>query len=249
MKMTKKVLLTAAVMAAASLGFMGCAADDDENDMIEKVNSDNYSINYTNGDSAVSRGYKATTLKHQGAVVEFKFTNAKNAGTSEGGVLGFIWELDEKSGERSFCVLGIRQKNGVPSYYVSKFSKVTDITAQNFGAPDKGAVEDVVVEAFDSLGDGFLDGTTVTVYADIAPCNGGYEIYFYKTELAAKNHDTGNAVGSKVPVTSSLIAPTEQPLQKNLAIYANVYAGKTLTGSWKFVDVYKDAELAEVEAE
>ena len=196
MKMTKKVLLTAAVMAAASFGFMGCAADDDENDMIEKVNSDNYSINYTNGDNTVSRGYKATTLKHQGAVVEFKFTNVKNAGTSEGGVLGFIWELDEKSGERNFCVLGIRQTNGVPSYYVSKFSKVTDITAQNFGAPDKGAEEEVI-KPFTPLDNVFLDGTTVTVYADIAPCDGGYEIYFYKTENAAKTHDTGNAVGNR----------------------------------------------------
>ncbi|MDE7392211.1 MAG: hypothetical protein K2M90_07135 [Treponemataceae bacterium] len=249
MKMTKRVLLTAAVMAAASFGFMGCAADDDENDMIEKVDSNNYSINYTNGDSTVSRGYKATTLKHQGAVVEFKFTNAKNAGTSEGGVLGFIWELEEKNGARNFCVLGIRQKDGVPSYYVSKFTNVTDITALNFGAPDNGAVENEVVKAFQTLGDGFVDGSTVTVYADIAPCNGGYEIYFYKTEGSAKSHNTGEAIGSKVSVTSSLVTATEQPPQKNLAIYANVYAGKTLTGSWKFVNTYKDAELAEADAE
>lgn len=252
MKMTKKVLLTAAVMAAAAFGFMGCAADDDENDMIEKVNSDNYSISYTNGDSKVSRGYKATTLKHEGAVVEFKFTNAKNVGTSEGGVLGFIWELDETASKRSFFVLGLRQNNGVPSYYISKFTGVTDITAQNFGAPDgdyagNGAKEQVLVKAFTPLGNGFNTETEVTVYADIAPRVGGYDVKFYKSETDAQKKT--NAVGNSVSVDSSIAETGKNPPQKNLAIYANVYGGKTLTGSWKFVNVYKDAELAEVDAE
>ncbi|MBD5448413.1 MAG: hypothetical protein HDR32_11955 [Treponema sp.] len=261
MKMTKKVLLTAAVMAAAAFGFMGCAADDDENDMIEKVNSNNYSINYTNNDKLTSRGYISTNLAHNGAVMEFKFTNS--TANSAAGVLGFIWEFEDKDGVRQFYVLGVRQDNGIPSYYVSQFKNVTDINAENFGTKleKNPATETLIAPAtnkggnatskdFNKITDGSWDESgTVTVYADIAPVKGGYEIRFYKSELTAKNHSVADAVGEKISITSDFATATTEPSQKKLAIYANVYGNKTLTGSWKFVSTYKDAEVAEPDAE
>lgn len=261
MKMTKKVLLTVAVMAAASFGFMGCAADDDENDMIEKVNSDNYSISYTNNDKTTSRGYKSTTMAHNGAVMEFKFTNS--TANSAAGVLGFIWELEEKNDARQFYVLGVRQDNGIPSYYVSHFDNVTDINADNFGTKlEKNPAAEKLIDPATNKGgnatssdfnkitnESWDQSGTVTVYADIAPVKGGYEIRFYKSELTAKNHSVADAVGKTISITSDFATATTEPSQKKLAIYANVYGNKTLTGSWKFVDVYKDAELAEVDAE
>ena len=261
MKMTKKVLLTAAVMAAAAFGFMGCAADDDENEMIEKVNSDNYSINYTNNDKLTSRGYNSTTLDHNGAVMEFNFTNS--TANSGAGVLGFIWELDDKDGARQFYVLGVRQDKGIPSYYVSHFENVTDINADNFGTKleKNPAIEKLIDPAtnkggnatsndFNKITDESWDKSgTVTVYADIAPVKGGYEIRFYKSELTAKNHSKDDAVGKTISITSDFATATTEPSQKKLGIYANVYGNRTLTGSWKFVSTYKDAEVADPDAE
>ncbi len=91
MKMTKKVLLTAAVMAAASLGFMGCtgdADDDDPNEMFSRgVN--NFDIEYNNKESSVSRGVNVTAQNHKGACI--KATMEKQDGN--GGVLVFMWDI------------------------------------------------------------------------------------------------------------------------------------------------------------
>lgn len=260
MKKAKKMLLAASALALVSFGFIGCGEEDDENEMIVGSNND-YSIAYTNGTAVVSRGYQPTTFKHQGAVMEFKFTNA--TATSGAGVLGFIWELDDdetSTGAKQFFVLGVRQDDGVPSYYVSHFKNVTNINAANFGTDlPNPAVEKLVSPAVSNKGDATNanfnkidtkswadDNGAVTVYADIAPVKGGYEVWFYRTEKAAKSHDTGNAI-KKIPVGSDLVGTDTEPPQKYLAVYANVYGNKTLTGSWKFVDTYKAAEIAEAE--
>lgn len=147
MKMTKRVLLTAAVMAAAAFGFMGCgdADDDDPNEMFSSgVN--NFDIEYNNTDSSVSRGVNVTAGNHKGAFI--KATMEKQDGN--GGVLGFMWDITvDGSAETaevgntkpwSFWLIGLNYgtaSNSTTSelkYYVSKYKNVTDKQAPNFGA-------------------------------------------------------------------------------------------------------------------
>ena len=263
MKMTKKVLLTAAVMAAAAFGFMGCGEDpDDEYGMITKTDSNNYSVSFTNDTGRTQRAYYPTTLKHKGAQVEFKFTDVDV--TSEAGVLGLIWELetkDKNTNARNFWVLGIRQKNGVPCYYISKFTNVTDINAENFGTKlkDNPAVETELVVAFANIdGKSWKNNAdnTVTVYADVKAVNGGYDVQFYKTKADLEAGANGVLATPKF-CRSDLVGVDTEPAQKDLAVYTNVLGADnnnnkklyTLKGSWQFIGTYSQAEVAEPDAE
>ncbi len=194
MKMTKKVLLTAAVMAAASLGFMGCtgdADDDDPNEMFSRgVN--NFDIEYNNKESSVSRGVNVTAQNHKGAFI--KATMEKQDGN--GGVLGFMWDITVdgttevveagNTSPWSFWLIGLNYgtaSNGTSTelkYYVSKYKNVTDKQAQNFGATSAanlaafnaatGVSEYEKVKAFTSFApNGGVNGSaTITNTADKA---------------------------------------------------------------------------------
>ncbi len=177
MKKAKKMLLAASALALVSFGVIGCGEDpDDDYGMITKTDSKNYSVTFTNDTGKTCRAYYPTTLKHEGAQVEFKFTDVEV--TSEAGVLGLVWELEtvnKDTNARNFFVLGIRQKNGVPYYYISQFKDVTDINATNFGAPDGGATEVLLVPVFttfDRMSWRNNADNTVTVYADVKAVNG-----------------------------------------------------------------------------
>ncbi|MDE7227948.1 MAG: hypothetical protein K2N31_06480 [Treponemataceae bacterium] len=259
MKKAKKMLLAASALALVSFGLIGCGEEDDDvNEMISGGNND-YLIAYTNDSNLTSRGYVPTTLKHAGAIMEFKFTNS--TANSGAGVLGFIWELkDDGAAAKQFYVLGVRQDKGIPSYYVSHFTNVTNINAENFGTklPTNPAVEDFVSPLNgkgDADGVGFKkigtsswadDAGTVTVYADIADVVGGYEIRFYRTKVAAENKSDLDKVGDVIKIRSDCDAAVK-PDQAYLAVYANVYGYKTLTGSWKYVKTSRDLEVAEAE--
>ena len=132
MKIMKKIAV--AVFAGAMVfGFASCAGgDDDPNKMISGTNKV-YTIDYTNESEDVSRGYNTTAYKHAGAAVQLDFENASN--TVEGGVMGLIFDLEEKDGAKSFNVIGVKTKdaNGKLGYYVSRFENVTDLQAVNFG--------------------------------------------------------------------------------------------------------------------
>ena len=133
MKIMKKIAV--AVFAGAMVfGLASCGAgDDDPNNMISGSNKV-YTIDYTNeSEDVVSRGYNTTAYKHAGAAVQLDFENASN--TVEGGVMGLIFDLEEKDGAKSFNVIGVKTKdaNGKLGYYVSRFENVTDLQAVNFG--------------------------------------------------------------------------------------------------------------------
>ena len=132
MKIMKKIAV--AVFAGAMVfGLASCGAgDDDPNNMINGSNKV-YTIDYTNESKDVSRGYNTTAYKHAGAAVQLDFENASN--TVEGGVMGLIFDLEEKDGAKSFNVIGVKTKdaNGKLGYYVSRFENVTDLQAVNFG--------------------------------------------------------------------------------------------------------------------
>ncbi|MDE6349894.1 MAG: hypothetical protein K2K67_02680 [Treponemataceae bacterium] len=148
MKMTKRVLLTAAVMAVASFGFMGCTGDADDDDPNNMFSSgvNNFDIEYNNTESSVSRGVNVTAQNHKGAFI--KATMDKQDGN--GGVLGFMWDITVDGTTEvvdagntkpwSFWLIGLNYGTASNTtttelkYYVSKYKNVTDKQAQNFGA-------------------------------------------------------------------------------------------------------------------
>ena len=150
MKIMKKIAAVT-IAAAALFAFAGCSDADDPNEMITGSNK-NYEIDYTNTTKDVSRGYNTTAYKHAGAAVQLDFENASN--TVEGGVMGLIFDLEEKDGAKSFNVIGVKTKdaNGKLGYYVSRFENVTDLQAENFGTKlaENPARETEYVKAFGS---------------------------------------------------------------------------------------------------
>ena len=154
MKIMKKIAAVT-IAAAALFAFAGCSDADDPNEMITGSNK-NYEIDYTNTTEETSRGYHSTAYKHAGAAVQLDFLNV-NKDTKEAGVMGLIFDLEEKDGVKSFNVIGVRTADteGGLGYYVSRFENVKDIQDENFGAWKKT----------DENGNEIKGPATETVYA------------------------------------------------------------------------------------
>jgi hypothetical protein len=104
------------------------AGDDTEGAI--KGNNDNYSINHENKTDGKYRAYKETAFKHAGALVKVTF-NTANTSSSKMGVI-FDLKKSANEGADDFYAIAVGQEGG-GTYYVSKFTNVTDIQADNFG--------------------------------------------------------------------------------------------------------------------
>ncbi|MCI6721819.1 hypothetical protein [Treponema porcinum] len=261
MKIMKKIAAVT-IAAAALFAFAGCSEDDDPNEMITGSNS-KYEIDYTNTTEVTSRGYHSTAYKHAGAAVQLDFLNV-NSDTKEAGVMGLIFDLEEKDGVKSFNVIGVRTADteGGLTYYVSRFENVTDIQAENFGTKlkENPAKETVYVKDFAKAQGEKGTDSKVTVYAyAIEKLNESTQKYEYKVYLlndkVGKLDSDGNLVtedGKAIDLSGVepvATIPTEytgsQPTQKKLAVYANVYKGKTLKGTWTYRGDYKEVGIDE----
>ena len=268
MKILKNIAV-AALAGAMVFGLVSCGAgDDDPNNMINGSNKV-YTIDYTNESKDVSRGYNTTAYKHAGAAVQLDFENASN--TVGGGVMGLIFDLEEKDGAKSFNVVGVKTNdaNGELGYYVSRFENVTDIQADNFGTKLKENPAKETPYAPKTGGTfGKANGVknaekdTITVYAyAIEKLNESTKKYEYKVYLLhadtqiGKLDKDGNLVaedGTEIDLSGVepvATIPTEytgsQPTQKKLAVYANVYGEKTLKGTWTYRGDYKEVGVDE----
>ena len=263
MKIMKKIAAVT-IAAAALFAFAGCSDADDPNEMINGSNKV-YTIDYPNESTDISRGYHPTAYNHAGAAVQLDFENvSKNA---NGGVMGLIFDLEEKDGAKSFNVIGVKTNNadGALGYYVSRFENVTDIQAKNFGTElaENPAKETVYAPTFGSAqGVKNAEKDTITVYAyAIEKLNESTQKYEYKvyilyadTQIGKLDRD-GNLVaedGTAIDLSGVepvATIPTEytgsQPTQRKLAVYANVYAGKTLKGTWTYRGDYKEVGVDE----
>ena len=268
MKILKNIAV-AALAGAMVFGLVSCGAgDDDPNNMINGSNKV-YTIDYTNESKDVSRGYNTTAYKHAGAAVQLDFENASN--TVGGGVMGLIFDLEEKDGAKSFNVIGVKTKdaNGKLGYYVSRFENVTDLQADNFGTKLKeNPAKEIKYAPKGKDTFGVATGVkneekdTITVYAyAIEKLNESTKKYEYKVYLLyadtqiGKLDKDGNLVtedGKAIDLSGVepvATIPTEytgsQPTQKKLAVYANVYDGKTLKGTWTYRGDYKEVGVDE----
>lgn len=274
MKIMKKIA-AAALASAALFAFVGCAGGDDPNEMISGSGK-NYSIDYTNDTNDTSRGYKETVYKHSGAAVQLDFLNV-SADTVKAGMLGFIFDLEEKDGKRSFDIIGVRtlDANGKLGYYISRFENITDIQAANFGASATaadGEPKEIVYKTVDTSAEGTKAGSTVTVYAfsrlvkmdeagkdskNISYAAGDcvYEVYLLTNEIDKLNGEgnpldkDGNVIALDPAKRLATIATSyKNPStdgQNKLAVYANVYSGKTLAGKWTYRGDYKEVGVDE----
>jgi hypothetical protein len=263
-----KVLLGSAVLAAAAIGFMGCADDDDPNDMISGSNN-NYSIEYTNDSTETSRGYNSTNLKHAGSLVKVNFDASS---TTQGGVMGMIFDLHDGDDGKNFAVVGLRTTSAGAEYYVSYFTGVTNLQADNFGAEytssngvkhNEGSVakETIIKNAFTTVSSSNVDttdGTTLYVYFvenETADADFDYNVYFLPKSVAENVDDVdsdGNLLDSEgLPLNiSSWLAATVDTsyttkTQNKFAVYANVYGGSTVKGTWELLQTYKAADVVE----
>ena len=271
MKIMKKIAAVT-IAAAALFAFAGCSDADDPNEMITGSNK-NYEIDYTNTTEEISRGYHSTAYKHAGAAVQLDFENvSKNA---NGGVMGLIFDLEEKDGAKSFNVIGVKTNNadGALGYYVSRFENVTDIQADNFGTKlkENPAKETEYVKIFGSA-TGVINEEkedTITVYAyaieeeateagkdsankDYAKGEYIYKVYLINNKVANLDANGKLVDENKNEIDLSGVKPAAtiatgytSLTQKKLAVYANVYKGKTLKGTWTYRGDYKEVGVDE----
>ena len=248
--------------------------DDDENNMISGSNN-NYSIAYKNETSSVSRGYQTTTFKHLGALCQMTMKVTSSAPDGAMGYIWDLESNSTRAVKepRRFFIVGFNYNDtatGKVAYYVSRYTNVTDIMEENFGTKltSNPAVEkeyiklnstNVFTPTQDSSGNIVV---TVNVYegtydADAADgtsykkgdYNGTFVVDIYNGAVAKADLATATKADSvTIPAADIgyLSAGTSKSArQKNGAVYANVYAGKTLTGSWKYLDTYSEAEVIE----
>ena len=271
MKMTKKILLGAAALVAA-LAFVGCGAGDDDPNKMIKGSLSSYSIDYTNETDDTSRGYNTTDNPHAGALVKISIADVSTDADPNkklGGVMGVIFGLEgneEDKKAKDFFVAGVR-KNG--TYYVSKYTGVVDIMANNFGAPtdakegewstsgDNGEKEFAYVEL---KGDNKItlnseDDYKSVYFYYVCTAEGAYEWKFLnavsteKTEGLLDTEFEGLVFDPSTVLAEGTISKEDTGYNKlekrKLAMYANVYAQGTLVGNWNIVGTYKEAEIVE----
>ena len=263
MKMVKKILVGMLVLAAA-LSVTSCMKDDDKNAI--KGSGKKYSIDFTNEETDAYRAYKATAMKHAGALVKVTF-NAKDCATSK---LGVIFDLkDAKSGikgAKDFYAIAFGMEND-GCFYVSQFTDITDIQAKNFGASTTAkAGEPKEVEEVPYNGTrgnkikfpaAAADGSQSLYIWYQAQYTGSFAWAIYSLtdeEAATYNSQAGALTAAVTPLDAGIITDAFDPLpvteankvpQNKIAVYAQVAPGKTLDGKWNFVGTYLEAEDAE----
>ena len=269
MKLSK--ILFGAVAAAAVMGLVSCGGDD-PNGMI-KGSGKKYTIDYENNENAVSRGYKDTATKHAGALVKVTFEDiAQTADATSnvmGGVMGCIFDLKDGENGKDFSVIGIQNKNNILKYYISSYTGVSDLQANNFGAPsdnyagDGVAAETVVKDSTvisDSLKDTTDDNLAVYIYfVQTATAEDDYDYNVYilpksvvdtvakikDADLGVLKDEEGNAIDISTYKVGTCNTSYTSLTQKDFAVYANVYAYSSVSGTWNILDTYKEAEVIE----
>lgn len=255
MKLTKIISASAALLMAFSVA--GCKLEDDPYDIITKVDTNNYTVEKQNTESSVIRGYKSTSFQHEGGLVQITINNQSEG--SNDGVLGFIWDYKDSEtvkGAKDFYVIGVNygyKNNNKFNYYVSKFENVVDIQAANFGASTTATganPKETVIQNWTAINNNVLSSGKINVVVDVTMADGGsytYNIYNVSSVTGEVTKDNYNKNNTAI-VTGTIDAKTTGYTKKEqnlLCLYANVYAGRKLSGAFKFLDTYKVADVVE----
>ena len=268
MKMVKKVLMGLA-LAGAVLALAGCVPQADDTEKAIKKNSlTKYTVDYKNESTTDKyRAYKNATTAHAGALVKVTFEETDDA-TNKMGVIFNLKETKDKKNKvsnREFYIIGLgtTPENGAANFYVSKFSNVTDIKADNFGTKftENKAVEVEIVPlaAANNIAipspdeDGKI---TMWVYFKADKASGGFDYAviadydgitsvkidkdtaitdFDSTKVLAKGNTHTKADSTKNAVTEKEweADAADKDIQNGIAFYAMIQPDTTLVGTWE----------------
>ena len=188
MKLVKKILMglvaTAVVLSLASCDGL-LPKDDTEGAITGSLK--NYKVSYTNESTTNPyRAYKATTLKHAGALVKVTF-DSNNVNTSKMGVIFDLKADTDNKDARQFYIIGLNPRSDKSNFYVSKFTNVTDIQAWNFGTaenPSNTDEQNAAVKANPSKEVEIVPlSTTNNIKFPEADANGKFSVYvWYKAK-------------------------------------------------------------------
>ncbi len=157
MKLTKKILLAA--VAVAAVMFAGCKNWSLTSAMQKSFGADMFKYNDATYDAGLGtwtidgevneseeeyeRGVKLLLTKHSDIAGLVQIGTKENSSLDKG-VLGIAFDVTQNKSDKdainyktwNFGVIGLRNYNGVPQYYVSYFANVSDaqMSALNFGA-------------------------------------------------------------------------------------------------------------------
>ena len=157
MKLTKKILLAA--VAVAAVMFAGCKNWSLSSAMQKSFGADMFKYNDATYDAGLGtwtiegeaneseeeyeRGVKLLLTKHSDIAGLVQIGTKENSSLDKG-VLGIAFDVTQNKSDKdainyktwNFGVIGLRNYNGVPQYYVSYFANVSDaqMSALNFGA-------------------------------------------------------------------------------------------------------------------
>lgn len=271
MKMVKKILLGITV-AATVMAFFGCKMVDDEKGAIDGKNND-YSVDFTNDTADEYRAYKSTSLQHAGALVKVTFDNPNDCGYCKMGVIFDLEEKAGKRSFYIMGLAAATNKNFYVSRYTNVSDIQDKNFGANNEAADP-AVEDIIWDQNAGNGIGSitrpaLDNGKLTYYlyykafknSGANPTQGYWEWGLYSfndtqaeaakevikdkyADLAAldaiKTHIKAGTIDNAFELTATKAIP-----QNKVAVYAKIDANKTLTGSWQYLDMYKEAEEIE----
>lgn len=267
MKMVKKVLMGLAVIAMA-FSFVGCIPEVDDSEGAIKGSNKKYTVNYKNEGDAIYRAYKATALNHAGGLVKITF-NKKDVGTSKMGVIFDLHDNATNKDAKDFYIIGLGaigkdgsvtgQSKKYGNFYVSKFTNVTNMQADNFGTKEKTnpAIETEIV-ALSSTNNIDIKADsegkiTLFVYYK-AKTDGSFDFAVFDKDFDDANFNiktsavtgalySGNTM-AKAGAEYAACAEGKQP-QNKIAFYAQVGPNITLDGQWDVVGTYLEAEDAE----
>lgn len=267
-----KILLAAALLTA-SFALASCADDDDPNSMISGSNNNyaidftNDTAEVSRGYNSTNLKHSGALVK-----ISFEKASTDSQ-TGEGVMGMIFDLKDSESGTgKDFAVIGFQNKQE-PAYYVSYYKNITDLQANNFGATlsaTEGPTETSIVNGsggFSNVPNNTADtadgGLTFYVYFALfntatnvsGPASYKYNVYVLPKSVVDTvkeiNGTTGKLVDSNnsdISIDSYKVATINDVSydrfeQNRFAVYANVYAGKTVKGTWQIIDDFKAADV------
>ena len=278
MKLTKKILLAA--VAVAAVMFAGCKNWSLTSAMQKSFGADMFKYNDATYDAGLGtwtidgevneseeeyeRGVKLLLTKHSDIAGLVQIGTKENSSLDKG-VLGIAFDVTQNKSDKdainyktwNFGVIGLRNYNGVPQYYVSYFANVSDaqMSALNFGAAtkkDKVSKEiltayEVEIKGFTDLPKTLINDDVLTVAVDIDEDadTGDYLVKIYDQSAVDKNN-SGIKADAKIlngpgdKILASKIGK-EGAAQAYVGVYANIYGGQTMDGSLEILDLTHQA--------
>ena len=274
MKLTKKILLAA--VAVAAVMFAGCKNWSLTSAMQKSFGADMFKYNDATYDAGLGtwtidgevneseeeyeRGVKLLLTKHSDIAGLVQIGTKENSSLDKG-VLGIAFDVTQNKSDKdainyktwNFGVIGLRNYNGVPQYYVSYFANVSDaqMSALNFGAAtpvydaegnitgykkpfiqleevskEKLTAHEVVIKNFTNLPKTLINDDVLTVAVDIDEDadTGDYLVKIYDQSAVDKNNSGIKADATILNGSGDKILASKIGKEGAAQAYVGVYA-------------------------